>query len=251
MARSLIPFAFEASFPMRSGGDPFLQLHREMNRLFDDAWRGYGAPAEGGRGAAAPRVNVSETDSDLRVEVELPGVPERDVQVELTGDVLSIRGERRASRQDGNYHVLEHSYGSFQRAIRLPFTARPEQIHAAFEHGVLTITVPKSAAEVRSQRIQIRSGAGTAAGGDVDAGHAGRTMAEGFQESKLQDLAQGGDGAGGSADPERETMAHGMAEAGASRVQPGGRAGGPGTGAAAGARTEGEIGRGMDQAGPR
>ena len=95
-ARSPVPFVFDVGSPQHRG-DPFLALHREMNRLFDDAMRGAG-PAAGGGGSAAtamapPRMNVSETGQAIRVEVELPGVSEEDVQVELADDLLTVRGE--------------------------------------------------------------------------------------------------------------------------------------------------------------
>jgi len=81
--------------------DPFLVLHREVNRLFDDALRGPGAGSGAAGGAMTPpHMNVSETGQELRIEVELPGVSEEDVQVELVGDVLTIHGEKRTERED-------------------------------------------------------------------------------------------------------------------------------------------------------
>lgn len=161
MARSLVPLIFEASYPApRAGADPFLALHREMNRMFDDALRG-SSPA--GAGAVmAPRMNVSETAQAIHIEVELPGVSEKDVHVELADDVLTIRGEKRTQREDAHHHVVERSSGTFSRSVRLPFAAKPDQVQASFTHGVLTVTLPKSAAEARVHRIQVQPSGNTA-----------------------------------------------------------------------------------------
>lgn len=163
MARSLIPFMFDTGFPTaRSFADPFLQLHRDMNRLFDDALRGL--ESNGGTGfpgIGAPRMNVSETDGEIEVEAELPGVAEQDVRVELTDDVLTIRGEKKATHENKgtkNVHMIERSFGSFSRSIRLPYPVDPGQVHAEFEQGVLTVTLPKSATQEKVHRIEIASG---------------------------------------------------------------------------------------------
>ncbi|HET9147284.1 MAG TPA: Hsp20/alpha crystallin family protein [Acetobacteraceae bacterium] len=165
MARSIIPFVFEGSYGRSA--DPFLMLHREINRLFDDTLRG--APGMGsGAVMEAPRMNVSETEQEIRIEAELPGVAEDDVQIEMTNDLLTIRGEKRTEKEDQdknkNYHIVERSYGSFSRSIRLPFAAKPDQVSASFHNGVLTITVPKAAAQEKVHRIQVRSGSGATIG---------------------------------------------------------------------------------------
>lgn len=166
MARnSLIPFG------ALGGADPIWSLHREMNRLFDDLLR---PPPTGGRGSGqaqhqtagalsliSANMNVSETDDELRVTVELPGVTDQDIEVNLNDDLLTIRGEKKLEQERGgekeNFHYVERSYGSFQRSLRLPFDANPEQVRAAFQNGVLTVTVPKSAQQQRSHRIQIQT----------------------------------------------------------------------------------------------
>jgi HSP20 family protein len=114
--------------PLRSGlgglggSDPFLSLHREMNRLFDDVLRSTGV-AQGGQDIAgsmiAPQINVSETASEIRVSAELPGVSEQDTDVSLDDDVLTIRREKKFERMDEKetFHFIERSYGTFQRAL--------------------------------------------------------------------------------------------------------------------------------------
>jgi HSP20 family protein len=145
------------------GGDPFMSLHRQMNRLFDDVLRestgqmpsSQGQGNEGG--ILMPHMDVSETDKELKVCAELPGVSEKDVDVRLEDDVLVIRAEKKFERKDEkeNYHFMERSYGTFQRALRLPGPVEPEQVQASFENGVLTVTVPKTEQQERSRRIQI------------------------------------------------------------------------------------------------
>ena len=181
-------------------GDPFMSLHREMNRLFDDAFRGMVPPGQGGQGAQgaqagamaqggqgpagqelagqdfagqgfgrqalAPSMDVSETEKELRITAELPGVGERDVEVTLNDDVLTIRGEKKFERKDEteSYHFVERSYGTFQRSLRIPYPVNPYEVRASFDNGVLTVTLPKTQAQEKSRRIEVRSGGGTGGG---------------------------------------------------------------------------------------
>ena len=166
--RSLLPSAFGGfTTPSpRHGSDPFLALHREMNRLFDEAFRGFGLP-EGGAGSeaiasgvAVPRIDVSETDQDLKVFAELPGVDQNDVEITLSDDVLTIRGEKKVAHenQQQNYHVMERSYGSFARSIRLPFEMKDQDVEAKFSNGVLTVRLPKPAdMQKQVRRIEVKT----------------------------------------------------------------------------------------------
>ena len=148
------------------GGDPFMSLHRQMNRLFDDAFRGStgqmpSSQGQGGEGGMLmPHMDVSETDRELKICAELPGVAEKDIDVRLEDDVLVIRAEKKFERKDDkeNYHFVERSYGTFQRAVRLPSPVDPDQVQASFENGVLTVSVPKSEQQARSRRIQVQGG---------------------------------------------------------------------------------------------
>jgi HSP20 family protein len=155
--------------PFRPGGgmvpgDPVLSLHREMNRLFDDVFRGAGLPAatgsqgQGGGTFVNASMNVSETDKEIRITAELPGVTEQDIDVSLEDDMLTIRGEKKFERTDDkeNFHFVERSYGTFQRSLRLPFSIDSEQVQASFENGVLTVTLPKTGRQERSRRIQVQ-----------------------------------------------------------------------------------------------
>ena len=136
------------------GRDPFLQLHREVNRLFDDTFRDWG---EGDQRSllAAPRLDVHEQDNMLEISVELPGVDQKDVELSLDQDVLTIRGEKRNERKDKQAHITERSYGSFQRAIQLPFAPKADEVSADFRDGVLTVSIPRQEQQERSRRIEI------------------------------------------------------------------------------------------------
>ena len=145
------------------GSDPFLTLHREMNRLFDDVLRG-GSVSSGGQGGSqgsvllAPHMDVSETDKELRIQAELPGVSENDIEVSLHEDVLAIRAEKKQERKEERegVHFSERAFGTFQRSVRLPFQVNPDQVQARFENGVLNVTLPKTQLQERSRRIQIQ-----------------------------------------------------------------------------------------------
>jgi HSP20 family protein len=145
------------------GEDPFMSLHREMNRLFDDVFRG--VPTAGSRGVpggdfVTAHMDVSETENEVRICAELPDVSQDDVEVSLDDDVLTIRGEKKLERKNDkeNYHFMERSYGTFQRSLRLPFPVDPDQVQADFNNDVLTVTLPKTKAQDRSRRIQIQGG---------------------------------------------------------------------------------------------
>lgn len=138
---------------------PFTSLQREMNRLFEDFF-----PARGAQpGFFAPEIDVSETDKEIRIAVDLPGVDQKDVDVTLDDDVLTIRGEKRSERKEEkeNYHFSERSFGSFQRALRLPLRVDAAKIKADFDNGVLKVTVPKDGVIApQGHKIAIGNGGG-------------------------------------------------------------------------------------------
>jgi len=129
--------------------DPFLALHREMDRvfgdmdrMFDDFSRGFGiAPLGFSFSSAWPDIEVSETDKELKVEAELPGMDEKDIDVSLADGVLTIKGEKKAEGEAAFYS--ERWHGKFQRSVELGPDIDPEKARAAFKKGVLTVTVPK------------------------------------------------------------------------------------------------------------
>lgn len=188
------------------GLEPLNSLHREMNRLFDEVM-GSGLPmgAPGGGTVMDARMDVAETDREIRICAEMPGVAEEDIDVSLSDDVLTIRGEKRFDKKDEkeNYHFIERAYGTFQRSLRLPYRVNPEQVRATFENGVLTVTLPKTGERERTRRIQVGRGSGAQSGGTVggqSGGHitdqAGQPMREpgGTDGQAPQRSAEGGEG---------------------------------------------------------
>ena len=156
-----------------------------------DFGQGFGQ-AFGGQ-ALAPHMDVSETERELRITAELPGVNERDVEVTLHDDVLTIRGEKKFERKDETetYHFVERSYGTFQRALRIPYPVNPDEVQASFDNGVLTVTLPKTQVQEKSRRIEVRSGGG-ARGGQTISGASG-----GGQGSSSGKTASGSSRGGG------------------------------------------------------
>ncbi len=161
--RDLIPWGRSQQTPgrYREESDPFMTLHREMNRLFDDVFRGFdftpfGGAAFGSAGRNWPHVEVVETDQSVRVSAELPGLDEKDVEVLMSEGVLTIRGEKRSEIENKERHFSERYYGRFERRIPLPFEVEDDRAEASFENGVLTVTLPKSPkAEAKTKRIAI------------------------------------------------------------------------------------------------
>lgn len=153
--RDLIPWSRQENrLPVTAGtrrdrdDHPLLSLHREMNRLFDDAFRGFGVPSLGGfePSFAWPNVELGETEKEIRITAELPGLEEKDVELALEDGVLALRGEKRSEVDDKDRGYSERSYGRFERRIGLPKGIEPDKASATFKNGVLTVTLPKSAA---------------------------------------------------------------------------------------------------------
>lgn len=147
--RDLIPWSRNQELaPTREGFDPFITFHREMNRLFDDVFRGFGSLGPAGRPLMEgrfgwPKIELGETDKALTVSAELPGLTEKDVQVEIANGILTLRGEKKAERTDAGKYFSERFYGSFERQIPLDGVLE-DRAEASFRNGVLTITLPKS-----------------------------------------------------------------------------------------------------------
>jgi len=148
----------------REEGDPFLTLHREMNRLFDDVFRGFDMAPFGSmsRMASWPHVEVIENDKDVRVSAELPGLEDKDVEVLMGDGVLTIRGEKTSEVEDKERAFSERTYGRFERRIPLAWEVDEDKIDASFKNGVLTLTLPKSAeSRPEVKRIAINRGEAT------------------------------------------------------------------------------------------
>jgi HSP20 family protein len=139
--------------PYRSFGD----LRSEVNRIFGSFLGGGGGPTAV-QGAGTPVVDMYATNDNLVVTVELPGVSDKDVQLSVTGDVLSIRGKRLDADEakDAHYYWGERWFGQFERHIALPFPVNADSITAAFKEGVLTVTLPK-ADEIKPRQIRVEA----------------------------------------------------------------------------------------------
>jgi HSP20 family protein len=159
--------------------DPFLAMRREMNRLFDDVFGGFGLPSAFGPALrqmpAAPKIDVSETDNEIQITAEMPGIDQNDVEVLLEDDRLIIRGEKKEEREDKdrNYHVRERVQGAFSRTLPLPFAPDPNQVKAEFRNGVMTITIPKPQ-EVKQQQHRIEVQKDTSAPSEPSVSRSGR-----------------------------------------------------------------------------
>jgi HSP20 family protein len=132
-------------------------IQGEMNRLFDSLFGRPTAVATGaGAHAWAPVFDMYETKDELVLNVELPGIREKDVSVSITGDILTVKGERAFNQEqkDENYFHLERVYGKFERSIQLPLPVQADRVKATYRDGVLEVRLPK-ADEVKPKEIKI------------------------------------------------------------------------------------------------
>lgn len=143
--------------------DPFLSLHREVNRLFDDVFRGFDShlPSFGGvsgTGAGWPSVEISDGEKEIKVTAEVPGLDEKDIEVLLDDGVLTLRGEKHSDAEDKDRQFSERFYGRFERRIRVGYEVKEDDVEARFRNGVLTVLLPKSEkAQSQVKRINIKS----------------------------------------------------------------------------------------------
>ena len=149
--KNLVPRFGRKPLPARrEEADPFRDFQRQMNDLFADFFGGYPLAERGGGpewapAAFTPRVDVAETDTEVKVSAELPGMDEKDISVELQDDVLILRGEKKSEQEEKgkNWFRREQSWGSFHRSIELPAGVDAAKATAKFKKGVLVFTAPK------------------------------------------------------------------------------------------------------------
>jgi HSP20 family protein len=155
----LVPF--RSNTGIRQAYDPFSSFRGEFDRLFDNFFTHLPAQsAQNSNLMSDFRIDVSETDQNISVHAELPGVEEKDIDVQLNRDILTVRGEknRESEEKEKNYHLVERSYGSFARSIRLPFEPKPDAVKANFKNGVLNVMVEKPAAtKEEPYKIEVKS----------------------------------------------------------------------------------------------
>jgi HSP20 family protein len=132
-----------------------LTLREAMNRLFDDSFT---RPISSSGTSVIPAIDLYQTNDEVVVRASLPGIKADDVQISVTGEVLTLRGELKAAneKKEATYHIREQRYGAFERTIMLPTDVQTDKAKADFENGVLTITLPKAEA-VKPKTIAIKA----------------------------------------------------------------------------------------------
>src|SRR5574340_1258648 len=144
--KSLIPVGRQRT--IARADNPFVSLQREIDRLFDDFTKGFPSFGDFGTGVSAtmlPTMDVAETDKEIEITAELPGREEKDVQINVVDNVLTIRGEKKNEKEqkDKNYRLVERSYGAFELSLELPAGANLDAIKASIDKGMLKVVVPK------------------------------------------------------------------------------------------------------------
>lgn len=165
------PVEVKKTPPVPAAPDAWRSLRTEMDRLFDRFAGGWGMPSFGRMFDLAPTfrtevamplpaVDITEDDGGYKITAELPGLEEKDVEVTLSDDVLTIKGEKstETEKKEKNYHLSERSYGAFQRSFVLPVGVDADKIAASVAKGVLTVTVPKGAA-AKPKTIEVKAAA--------------------------------------------------------------------------------------------
>jgi HSP20 family protein len=144
--------------------NPFFALQREMNRMFDNFSHTLFDDSPFMKEMSLsktihPKVDVVETEKEIQVTAELPGMDEKDIEVNFSRDSLVIRGEKKVEKEDKKkgYYLMERSYGSFHRAIPVPAGVDTEKVDAKFKNGVLKITMPKTPeAQKETKKIAVK-----------------------------------------------------------------------------------------------
>jgi HSP20 family protein len=160
--RDLIPWGRQestvpAAYRSQEGGSLF-SLRRDVDRLFDDLLRGTMPTLGFGSGVPAwPHLEVADSEHEVRVTAELPGMNEKDVELLVEDGVLTLRGEKKSETEDKDRGYSERFYGRFERRIALPAGVEEEGAKADFRDGVLTVTLPKSPEAARGRRIAINA----------------------------------------------------------------------------------------------
>jgi HSP20 family protein len=150
---------------VRQEATPLLSLQHEMNRLFDEFKHGFGFTQPGH--SLEPlsnyhaKVDVKDTEKEIVVTAELPGVDMKDIEVVTNGNSISIKGEKRSEKEEKGkgYYKMERSYGSFYRLIPLPCEVEQENINASYKDGILKVVLAKSKESLKTEKkIEIKNG---------------------------------------------------------------------------------------------
>ena len=159
--KDIINFGDKSVPVKRDEVDPFALLRRRMDDMFEGFLHGFDLrPFESRSGVFSPSIDVVENDKDIRISAELPGMEEKDIDVSLSRDSLTIKGEKREEKEDKGkgYYRMERSYGSFSRTVPLPSEIDQDKVKATFKKGVLTVTLPKTEKAIKeTKRIDIKT----------------------------------------------------------------------------------------------
>jgi len=156
---NLLPWNWgKKNFPVRKENGssreqtPYFSLQQDVNRAFDNFFRTFEMSmmtpfSDLSEGVFQPRVEVRESSKDIRISAELPGIDEKELDVSIANNCLTIKGEKREEKEDdtSGYHRMERTYGSFQRSIPFPCEIDKDKAQATFKRGVLTVNLPKTA----------------------------------------------------------------------------------------------------------
>lgn len=176
----------ESALPaVRTGGEPVFrpmrQFHEDVDRIFDDFFRSFGlSPRLRGMGFPSathsndfiPSLDIAANEKEYTISVEVPGVEEKDLSLDLSEGALRIRGEKKVEKEDKktNFHRVERSFGSFERTVCLPDDVEEEGIAAAYANGVLTIRLPRKAQpKEETRKIPVNAGTNTESAGRLAA----------------------------------------------------------------------------------
>jgi HSP20 family protein len=143
---------------------PFYSLQKEMNNLFDNFFRGFDVSPRGfaasGIGGFVPSVDVKENEKEFVIKAELPGVEEKNIEVMVTNDSVTIKGEKKEEKEDKdkNYYYMERAYGSFSRVIPLEAEIESDKAEASFKNGILDIKIPRNqTAKAKGTKVPIKT----------------------------------------------------------------------------------------------
>ncbi len=162
MMKNLIPWRNKQVGEGRPETAPPANLRSELEPLFENFWRDpfglAGWPLAAAEGPWGPAVDLSESESELTVRAEVPGIDPKDIDVQVTGNQLVITGEKKESgeKREGNWYHRESRFGAFRRAVPLPEGVDRNKVHADYANGVLTVRMEKTGAS-QARRIEVKS----------------------------------------------------------------------------------------------
>ena len=138
-------------------GHPIKRFRGEMDRMFENVLGGWLPTTLSGESPWGPAVDVRETENEVIVEVEIPGLGPEDLNVSVTDGTLTIKGEKKLEREEkrGDFRLAERSYGSFSRTVSLPKHVKAEKAEAVQRQGVLRITLPKTE-KAKAKKIEVK-----------------------------------------------------------------------------------------------